>query len=203
MEFCLTKPTHLWRIIQFTKIVAGELCVVVKAIYIVKKNWIENNLCGGFRIIFNGKGNVLTQKCDFVENVGPTVYPAAANELCGMEREYFAQVSAAPAHCKVPVPLFLRFIVEDTSLNCESVMEFKSPVPLDNRVSDVSETMFDVKRNLCSACCKKLDSDLIECPRCHIARYCNKECFDKRKSVHYSICESILEANKEKCGIPC
>ena len=161
-----------------------------------ENNWIENNLCGGFRIIFNGKGNVLIQKCDFVENVGPAVYPAAANELCGTERKCFAQVSAAPAHCKVPVPLFLRFIVEDTSLNCESVMEFKSPVLRDNRLSDVSETMFDVKRNLCSACCKKLDNDLIECPRCHIARYCNKECFDRRKSVHYSICGSILEAYK-------
>ena len=163
-----------------------------------ENNCIRNNLCGGFRIILNGKGNVLIQKCHFVENVGPAVYPTDANKPCGMEREYFAQVSAAPAHCKVPVPLFLRFIMEDTSLNCESVIEFKSPVLLDNRLSDVSETMFNVRRNLSSECCNKLDNDSIECPRCHIARYCNKECFDRRKSVRYSICGSILEANKEK-----
>jgi len=55
MEFCLTKPTHLWRIIQFTKIVAGELCVVVKAIYVVKKI--------GLKIIFvEDFGSYLTVK---------------------------------------------------------------------------------------------------------------------------------------------
>ena len=37
---------------------------------------------------------------------------------------------------------------------------------------------------------------MFECPKCHIAKYCNELCFDQAKAIHGYVCKSILEVNK-------
>ena len=161
-----------------------------------EENVLENNLSGGIRTMLNGKGTVSVQKCELRENSGPAVFPADEDELCGMELEW-KQLLAASS--EVPVPLYIRCFLEDTSPKCESIMEFKSPLLRGNRVSHVSKNRFDIEMNFCSACCKdlQLNGTLIECPSCHIARYCKQQCFDMAKAVHHPVCKSILEANME------
>ena len=147
----------------------------------------------------NGKGNVLVQKCEFKQNFEPSIFPLDSNELCRFERECYLQLSVAPTSWKIPVPHFLHSFLQDTRLDYESIRKFKAPFVLDNRVLEASKAMFEVESNFCCTCCKDLqmNGDPIECPNCHIARYCNQECFDKAKAVHYPVCKSILEANKE------
>ena len=160
-----------------------------------ERNVLQNNLCGGLRIMLNGKGNVLVRKCEFRQNFGPAIFPRDSNELCRFERECCLQLSAAPTS----VPLNLRSFLENTRLVYESIREFKTPVVLDNRVLEASKGLFEAEQNFCCTCGKDLQmiGDLIECPNCHIARYCDQECFDTAKAVHYPVCKSILEANKE------
>ena len=149
--------------------------------------------------MFNGKGNVLVRKCEFTQNFGPAIFPLDSNELCRFERKFSQQLSTASKSKNITVPLYLRFMLEDTRLDHESIREFKSPVVNENKVSEASKALFEVKPNSCYSCCKDLrvNGDLIECPNCHIARYCNQECFTMAKAVHYPACKSILAANKE------
>ena len=165
----------------------------------LERNVLDKNLCGGLRIILNGEGNVLVQKCEFRQNFGPAIFPRDSNELCRFEREFYWQLSTLPNSRKITVPLYLRFFLEDTRLDHESIREFKSPVVNENKVSEASKALFEVNPNSCCTCCKDLrvNGDPIECPNCHIARYCNQECLDTAKAVHDPVCKSILAANKE------
>ena len=176
----------------------GVVCCSESNLHL-ERNVLENNLCGGLRIILNGKGNVLVQKCEFKQNFGPSIFPRDSNELCRFERECYLQLSEAPTSWKIPVPHYLSSFLEYTRLDYEPISKFKTPVVLDNRVSEASKALFEVEPNFCCTCCKdfQMNGDPIECPNCHIARYCNQECFDKAKAVHYPVCKSILEANKE------
>ena len=176
----------------------GVVCCSESNLHL-ERNVIENNLCGGLRIILNGNGSVLVEKCDFKHNFGPSVFPRDLNELCRLEWECYLQLSAAPTSWKIPVPLYLRSFLENTRLDYESIRKFKTPVALDNKVLEASKALFEVESNFCCTCCKDLqmNGDPIKCPNCHIARYCNQECSDKAKAVHYPVCKSILEANKE------
>ena len=176
----------------------GVVCCSESNLHL-EQNVLEKNLCGGLRIICNGEGNVLVQKCEFKHNFGPSIFPRDSNDLCRFDRECYLQLSAASTSWKIPVPFYLRFFVEDTRLDYESIRKFKTPLVLDNRVLEASEVLFEVEPNSCFTCCKDLqmNGDPIECPNCHIARYCNQECFDKAKAVHYPVCKSIVEANKE------
>ena len=176
----------------------GVLCCSQSNLHF-ERNVLENNTCGGLRIIFNGEGNVLVQKCEFKHNFGPSIFPRDSNELCRLERECYLQLSTTPTSWTIPMPLYLRSFLEYIELDYESTSKFKAPVVLDNRVLEASKALFEVEPNFCCTCCKDLEmnGDPIECPNCHIARYCNQECFDKAKAVHSPVCKSILEANKE------
>ena len=81
----------------------------------------------------------------------------------------------------------------------EHADEFKSPLLLENRFSDVPDFLPWKPRERCAGCWKDLQSvgDFIECPSCLVARYCGKQCFDTARDVHSFVCNSILEANKE------
>jgi len=162
-----------------------------------KENILDNNSCGGLRIMFNGKGNVLVERCTFLENLGPEVFPTAANELCQTDLEW-KQLLIAPR--EVPVSLYVMSFLENTSLNGESTGEFNSPVLVDNRLwVAVSDVPWQLEPNFCAACYKHLqmDSAVVECPNCRVARYCSKQCFDRAQTVHNPVCKSILEANKQ------
>ena len=162
-----------------------------------KENVLEHNLCGGLRMMFNGKGNVTIEKCEFRENSGPAVFPENESELCEMEfegKQLFAASNDAP------LPIHLRFFLEDTAgPNCASIREFKAPVLRNNIVSDITDIPFYIEATFCSTCSsdRRMDSDLIKCPSCHIARFCDQQCFAKEDALHHSVCNSILEANKE------
>ena len=81
----------------------------------------------------------------------------------------------------------------------EDADEFKSPLLLENRFSDVPDFLPWKPRERCAGCWKDLQSvgDFIECSSCLVARYCGKQCFDTARDVHSFVCNSILEANKE------
>ena len=71
---------------------------------------------------------------------------------------------------------------------------------LDNRESyAVSDIPLQMELNFCCACYKHLqmNSAVVECPNCFVARYCTKQCSDAAKTVHNPVCKSILAANKE------
>ena len=157
---------------------------------------LESNLCGGLRTIYNGKGRILVERCEFRENFGPAVYPAGANERCQMELKWRKAFTASR---EVRVPFYADLFLDGTSLNWESTRESKTPEQADNRVSDISEKLFDIELDFCCTCCEELQmgGKLIECSSCHIAKYCGMRCFDTAKAFHDPVCKSILEANKE------
>lgn len=131
----------------------GVVCCSESNLHL-ERNVLKGNLCGGLRIILNGEGNVLVQKCEFKQNFGPSIFPRDSNELCRFERECYLQLSAAPTAWKIPVPFYLCSFLEDTRLDNESIRKFKTPVVLDNRVLEASEALFEVEPNLCCTCCK-------------------------------------------------
>ncbi len=154
----------------------------------------QNNLCGGLRILFNGKGNVTVQKCEFRESYGPFVFPV--NRLSRMEVETKQLLTGFH---KIPVPFSIICFLEGTGLTRECVSEFKSPVLSSNRVSEDSVRL-NTEPKFCSTCCKEREtnnSDETECPSCHIAIYCSQRCLDRAKPVHNPVCKLVLEANKE------
>ena len=161
-----------------------------------KENLLTGNVCGGINLMLNGRGNVLVERCELIENSGPAIFPAAANELCQVKMEW-KKLLAAPL--EVSIFFFIFSFVEHSWPICESSGEFNTPMLLDNRVSDVSVSAWETEPNFCSACYKdvQVDIDLIECSSCHVARYCSKQCYDSVKALHNPVCKSILEANQE------
>ena len=162
-----------------------------------KQTTFENNYCGGLRIILNGQGNVLVEKCEFRNNLGPVVFPSNAREICPCElqcREMFTS-----PHQESPFMFYLRnFLQLAKTDNFEYADESKSPLLLENRFSDVPDVLPWEPRERCSGCWKDLQSvgDFIECSSCLVARYCSKQCSDTARDVHSFVCNSILEANK-------
>ena len=162
-----------------------------------KQTTFEDNYCGGLRIMLNGRGNVLVEKCEFRKNLGPVVFPANAREICPCElqcKEMFTNPQESP------FMFYLRNFLELAETDkFEYSDEFKSPLLLENRFLDVPDVLPWEPRERCSECWKDLQSvgDFIECSSCLVARYCSKQCFDTARDVHSLVCNSILEANKE------
>ena len=161
-----------------------------------KQTSFENNYCGGLRIILNGQRNVLVQKCEFRNNLGPVVFPSNAREICPCElqcKEMFTSRQESP------FMFYLRNFVELGKTDMfEYADEFKSPLLVENRFSDVPDVLSWEPRERCSGCWKDLQSvcDFMECSSCLVARYCSKQCCDTARDVHSFVCNSILEANK-------
>ena len=161
-----------------------------------KQTSFENNYCGGLRIILNGQGNVLVEKCDFRNNLGPVVFPSNAREICPCElqcKEMFTSPQESP------FMFYLRNFLELVKTDMfEYADEFKSPLLVENRFSDVHGVLPWKPRERCSGCWKDLQSvgDFIECSSCLVARYCSKQCSDTARGVHSFVCNSIREANK-------
>ena len=162
-----------------------------------KQTTFEDNYCGGLRIMLNGRGNVLVEKCEFRKNLGPVVFPANAREICPCElqcKEMFTNPQESP------FMFYLRNFLELAETDkFEYSDEFKSPLLLENRFLDAPDVLPWEPRERCSECWKDLQSvgDFIECSSCLVARYCSKQCFDTARDVHSLVCNSILEANKE------
>ena len=162
-----------------------------------KQTTFGNNCCGGLRVMLNGKGTVLVEKCEFRKNLGPDVFPANAKEICPLElqcKEMFT--SSEESSIIFHLRNFLQLAKTDM---LEYADEFKSPVPLDNRVLDVPDLFPWKSLEKCSGCWKDLQSigDFIECSSCLVARFCSRQCSDTSRDVHSFVCNSILEANKE------
>ena len=163
-----------------------------------KESVLQNNYCGGLRIMFNGKENVVVEKCEFLENVGPDVFPASAKDICPLEKEWkhlFARTE------KFPMIFYLFNFLSLSKVDiAEFANKFKNPFLSGNRFHDVPDKLFQRSPpTVCSACWQDLqsDGDWIECPSCYVARYCSQQCFDTAKDFHYAVCNSILEGNKE------
>ena len=162
-----------------------------------KQTSFKNNYCGGLRIMLNGQGNVLVEKCEFRNNLGPVVFPSNAGEICPCElqcREMFTSSQESPF--MFYLRHFLQLVKTDMFAYAD---EFKSPLLLENRFSEVDDILPWEQRERCSGCWKDLRSvgDFIECSSCLVARYCSKQCSDTSRDVHSFVCNSILEANKE------
>ena len=164
---------------------------------ICKQTTFENNCCGGLRVMLNGKGNVLVEKCEFRKNLGPDVFPANAKELCLLDLKCEEMFTS---HQESAIMFYLRNFLQLTKTDkFEHAVEFKSPLLLENRFLDVPDFLPWKPRERCAGCWKDLQSvsDFIECPSCLVARYCGKQCFDTARDVHSFVCNCILEANKE------
>ena len=147
--------------------------------------------------MLNGKGNVLVEKCEFRKNLGPDVFPPNAKEISPLDfqcKELFTSLHESP------ILFYLRNFLELAKTDkSEHADEFKSPLLLENRFSDVPDVLPWEPREICSGCWKDLQSvgDFIECSSCLVARYCGRQCSDTARDVHSFVCNSILEANKE------
>ena len=163
-----------------------------------KESVLQNNYCGGLRIMFNGKENVLVEKCEFLENVGPDVFPASAKDICPLEKKWKQLIVRTR---KFPTIFYLFNFLSLTKVDiAEFAKEFKNPLLSNNKLPDVPDRLFQRSPpTVCSGCWQDLrsDGDWIECPSCHVARYCSQQCLDTAKAIHYAVCKSILEANKE------
>lgn len=170
-----------------------------------KENKLLGNFCGGINLMLNGRGNVLVERCELRENSGLAIFPASADQLCQVKLEW-NKLLAAPHEWKkllegtrqVSVFPYLLSFVEHSWPICESSKKFNPPVLVDNRVSDGFVNAWQTEPNVCSACYKdvQVDINLIQCPSCHVAKYCSKQCYDSAKALHSPVCKSILEANK-------
>ena len=173
------------------------IVVCVGSNLICKQTTFKNNCCGGLRVMLNGKGNVLVEKCEFRKNLGPDVFPPNAKEISPLDfqcKELFTSLHESP------ILFYLRNFLELAKTDkSEHADEFKSPLLLENRFSDVPDVLPWEPREICSGCWKDLQSvgDFIECSSCLVARYCGRQCSDTARDVHSFVCNSILEANKE------
>ena len=163
-----------------------------------KDSVLQNNYCGDLRIMFNGKENVLVEKCEFLENVGPDVFPASAKDICPLEKNWKQLIVRTR---KFPTIFYLFNFLSLTKVDiAEFAKEFKNPMLSNNKLPDVPDRLFQRSPpTVCSGCWQDLqsDGDWIECPSCHVARYCSQQCLDTAKAIYYAVCKSILEANKE------
>ena len=173
------------------------IVVCVGSNLICKQTTFGNNWCGGLRVILNGKGKVWVEKCEFWKNLGPDVFPANAKEICPLDlqcKELFTSLQESP------IMSYVRNFLELAKTDkFEHADEFKSPLLLENRFSDVPDFLLCKPLETCSWCWKDLQSvcDVIECSSCLVARYCGRQCSDTARDVHSFVCNSILEANKE------
>ena len=163
-----------------------------------KDSVLQNNYCGGLRIMFNGKENVVVEKCEFLENVGPDVFPASSKDICPLEKEW----KQLPARTrKFPMIFYLFNFLSLTKVDiAEFANKFTNPFLSGNRFHDVPDKLFQRSPpTVCSGCWQDLqsDGDWIECPSCYVARYCSQQCLDTAKDFHYAVCNSVLEGNKE------
>ena len=162
-----------------------------------KQTTLGCNYCGGLRIVLNGRGNVVVEKCEFWGNRGPDVFPSNAKEICSLELKC-KQLFTSPQ--EFPIVFYLRYFLKlDVAVLFEYAGEFESPLLLDNRVFVVSHFHPGRPVGLCSSCRKdfQLNSDWVECPSCHVARYCSQHCFYTAKASHSFVCNCILEPNKQ------
>ena len=163
-----------------------------------RQTTFADNYCGGLRVMLNGQGNVLVEKCEFRKNLGPAVFPASAREICPCELQCKEMLLSRK---ESPIMFYVRNFLElGKTYKFEYADEFKSPLLLENvRFWDVPGVLRWEPHARCSGCWKDLQSvgDFIECPSCLVARYCNKQCFDTARDLHSFVCNSILEANKE------
>ena len=173
------------------------IVVCVGSNLICKQTTFRNNCCGGLRVILNGNGNVLVEKCEFRKNLGPDVFPAIAKEICSLDLQC-KEMFTSPEESSSILHLSNFLQLAKTEM-LEYADEFKSPLLLDNRVLDVPDVLPWEPRDRCSGCWKDLQpvGDFIECSSCLVARYCSKQCSDTARDVHSFVCNSILEANKE------
>ena len=158
-------------------------------------NVFKDNLCGGVRIMFNGAKSVSIDQCDFTENEGPSVFPSSSDQVSLLELE---KDHVFPSGLKLlGLFPFLGDIVLGSNEFCR---DFKLPeIHVKDKVSEDSNmSSVNPEQNLCCTCHKESDN-MFECPECHIAKYCNKLCFDQAKAIHGFVCKSILEANKTSC----
>ena len=173
------------------------IVVCVGSNLICKQTTFENNCCGGLRVMLNGRGNVLVNKCDFRKNLGPDVFPANVKEICPLDLQC-KELFTSPRES--PIMFYVRNFLElQETDKFEHADEFKSPSLLENRFSDVRDVLPWKPLEKCSGCWKDLQSvcDVIECSSCLVARYCGRQCSDTARDVHSFVCNSILEANKE------
>ena len=164
---------------------------------ICKQTTFENNCCGGLRVMLNGRGNVLVEKCEFRKNLGPDIFPPNAKELCLLDLQCEEMFTS---HQESAIMFYLRNFLQLTKTDkFEDADEFKSPLLLENRFSDVPDFLPWKPRERCAGCWKDLQSvgDFIECSSCLVARFCSRQCSDTARDVHSFVCNSILEANKE------
>ena len=164
---------------------------------ICKQTTFENNCCGGLRVMLNGRGNVLVEKCEFRKNLGPDIFPANAKELCLLDLQCEEMFTS---HQESAIMFYLRNFLQLTKTDkFEDADEFKSPLLLENRFSDVPDVLSWEPPERCSGCWKDQHSvgNFIKCSSCLVARYCSKQCSDAARDVHSFVCNSILEANKE------
>ena len=174
------------------------IVVCVGSNLICKQTTFENNCCGGLRVMLNGKGNVLVEKCEFRKNLGPDVFPANAKEICPLDLQC-KEIFTSPQESSIIFHLRNFLLLAKTDM-LEYADEFKSPLFLDNRVLDVPDVFRWKPLEICSGCWKDLQpvGDFIECSSCLVARFCSRQCSDTARDVHSFVCNSILEANK-KC----
>ena len=161
-----------------------------------KQTSFDNNYCGGLRIILNGQRNVLVAKCEFRNNLGPVVFPSNAREICPCELQCKEMFTSSQ---ESPFMFYLRNFLEPAKTDIfEYADEFKSPLFVENRFSDVPDVLSWEPRERCSGCWQDLLSvcDFMECSSCLVARYCSRQCSDTARDVHSFVCNSILEANK-------
>ena len=138
----------------------------------------------------------MVEKCEFRNNLGPVVFPSNAREIYPSELQCKEFTSTQES----PFMFYLRnFLQLAKTVMFDYSGEFKSPLLLENRFSDVPNVLPWELRERCSGCWKDLQSvgDFIECSSCLVARYCSKQCSDTARGVHSFVCNSILEANKE------
>ena len=160
------------------------------------ENVFEGNLCGGLRIMFNGAKSVSIDHCNFRENEGPSVFPSSSDQLSLLELE---KDHVFPTGLKAL--WLIPFLEHQVVGNIESCSYFKLPeVHEKDKVSEDSNmSSVQPEQNLCCTCHKESDNTF-ECPECHIAKYCNKLCFDQAKAIHGYVCKSIIEPNNASCS---
>ena len=90
--------------------------------------------------MFNGKENVVVEKCEFLENVGPDVFPASSKDICPLEKEW----KQLPARTrKFPMIFYLFNFLSLTKVDiAEFANKFTNPFLSGNRFHDVPDKLF-------------------------------------------------------------
>ena len=125
-------------------------------------------------------------------------FSTSAKDICPLEKEWKQLFARTP---KFTMIFYLFNFLSLTKVDiAEFANKFKNPFLSGNRFHDVPDKLFQRSPpTVCSGCWQDLqsDGDWIECPSCYVARYCSQQCFDTAKALHYAVCNSTLEGNKE------